>query len=201
MFFLPLTKTWSQQRSRSDSVRSTFKLRSQPFGLDSCDATGAASTQRTNRQCEFCRWVAEQTLTCSTARLILVFPKDGGGHSHGGPSSIWCLQEFMELENLHDARRCAFGCQLALPRLCSCLLWLVGRAVRLGSLGSEAWLEKNTWPWFAGTLMWLKEYALQTSCPLGFPTCSRYWCFRLIFRARRSLRTRARWEGVGPVVS
>ena len=147
VFFLPSTKTWSQQRSWSDSVRSTFRFRSRPFGLDSCDAAGAASTQRTNRQCEFCYWVAEQMLTCSTARLILVFPKDREGHSHGGPSSIWCLQEFMMLENLHDARRCgAFGCQLVLPHLCSCLLCLVGRAVRLGSLGSEAWLKKYTWP-------------------------------------------------------
>ena len=113
VFILPSTSTWFRQTQAGAFPQSRVRSRSQPLGLDSLDQLGRTVAEQSNKQLEFCSWVAEQPLNCSTASLILIIPEDSGEHRMEDPPSPWCFREFMKLDSLHEAKRgSAFGCQL-----------------------------------------------------------------------------------------
>ena len=105
VFILPSTGTWSQKTHASTLPQPRVRSRSQPLGLDSLDQLGRTVAEQSNKQLEFCAWVAEQALHCSTASLILIIPEDCGEHSMEDPPSPWCFREFMTLDSLHEAKR------------------------------------------------------------------------------------------------
>ena len=113
--------TWSRVRRCEHFGQRPLRSRAHPFGLEKLDSVALTLTQQSNAHCEFEYWLAEQALTCSTCRIIVISSEDFECDVRDGPSSIWSCQVFQELENLHVARRCAaFGslcggilCQLA----------------------------------------------------------------------------------------
>ena len=94
VLILSLASTWSQvQHNQQQHLSSKeFPHVSQPV---------SPQCLQVNLHEEFCFWVAEQTLSHESSRLILVAPKSSEKHQ----KALWSLREFQTLEGCGGAPR------------------------------------------------------------------------------------------------
>ena len=105
----PSAATWSRLRNSTSPSQPPLRTRAYPHGVTSADVRALDQLKQANRELEAMVWCAEQALFCrsSYVSLNIVFPDDLGSHSVTGPSSIWSILEFLQLEGVNDARRLA----------------------------------------------------------------------------------------------
>ena len=111
VYLTPPAASWSRLRSSTTQGQLPLRSRSEPLGLSSLDPQQTVKVRQSNREVEAVSWFATQSAWCKVRRvgLVLIFPKDFGGHIRDGPAS----REFRELVYACDVKRgSAFLCQL-----------------------------------------------------------------------------------------